>query len=587
MSAAINVDDWASDNNIDTPSRLVNNGTWWVKDYTQVFEDIFEKKPSHATLELSPGKFYGYSKTLAHGNGDSGRLTITSDTPSSHYGPRPIMVAIPDENGEFGDGMENISIPGNSSLGMPAFDEDSNGGRVPNLPKGVTAGIWSATGNVTISSVSFMTASEVRETKPHVYLWMVRYANRGNSEDSDPSVSSSSFHPNGALNRKKEKWATAIYHEGRGLRVKDSVFVNKKTSITQSFPERIYDATPQSGANQHWYGGNRKLEFVGNHVHRWKSTFARFTGDFATNKGAIISGNQMDIGGSLLSVDGKGMAGAVITSNVIGNSSGDFKDRAIIDVDAREFVGNVISGNSFFGVDDVTVTHTGVKDKVHRVDHAIRIKAEKSIANGITNNSFAYHNESAIELVSPNHGINISGNTATGNFTFLDSHNDSTGIVAYNTMQGSFIKGGRNLEKNGNIRYEIPKDPVTGNPIDVNNRYFVGIPRKYLSRYCTKIIGFDRDDIIEINETSYGISDSVVDFARNKRNLTKLANTDADFIYCEKNGKLFFNENESQPGFGDGGVIAKLFDKPKLGQSNFNFISMVDNLHLLPVQSIT
>ena len=159
-------------------------------------------------------------------------------------------------------------------------------------------------------------------------------------------------------------------------------------------------------------------------------------------------------------------------------------------------------------------------------------------------------------MVTPNQGINITGNTATGNFTFLDSHNDSTGIVAYNTMQGPFIKGGRNLEKNGNVRYEIPKDPVTGNPIDVNNRYFVGIPKKYLTKFSTKIIGFNPDNIIEINETSYGVSDSVVDFAKNKNKLIELANTEADFIYCKRNGKLFFNENQSQPGFGDGGVIA-------------------------------
>ena len=49
-----------------------------------------------------------------------------------------MMVAIPNANGKFGNGMENISIQGNS-LGMPAFDKDSNGGRVPKLPKGVTA----------------------------------------------------------------------------------------------------------------------------------------------------------------------------------------------------------------------------------------------------------------------------------------------------------------------------------------------------------------------------------------------------------------------------------------------------------------
>ena len=58
---------------------------------------------------------------------------------------------------------------------------------------------------MTISNVSFATASEVRETKPHVYLWMVRYANSGNSEDSDPAVVSSAFHQNAALNNKKGK----------------------------------------------------------------------------------------------------------------------------------------------------------------------------------------------------------------------------------------------------------------------------------------------------------------------------------------------------------------------------------------------
>ena len=70
------------------------------------------------------------------------------------------------------------------------------------------------------------------------------------------------------------------------------------------------------------------------------------------------------------------MSSAVITGNVVGNSSGDFEDRSIIDVDAREFVGNVISGNSFFGVDDVTDTSS--EGKPGRVDHAIRIKVLKS-----------------------------------------------------------------------------------------------------------------------------------------------------------------------------------------------------------------
>ena len=586
--SVVNVDQWVSDNNVSLPSRLVNGGTWWINDYTQVFEDIFEDHPGGLTLELTAGNHYGYSNTLAHGDGRDGRLIITSNRPSSHYGARPLLIAIPDENGGFGGGMENVSIAGNPTLGMPSFDKDSNGGRVPNLPEGVTAGIWSATGNISVNNIWFMTTEEVRETKPHVYLWMVRYANKGNSEDSDPSVSDSAFSPNGALNKKKKKWATAIYHEGRGLRVKDSIFANKKTAVTQSFPKDIYDATPQSGHNQHWSGGNRKLEFVGNHVHGWKSTFARFTGDYATNKGAIISGNQLDIGGTLLTVDGKGMTGAVISGNVVGNSAAGVEDRVIIDVDAREFSSNVINGNSFFGVDD-TVDRKGTGGP-GRVDHAIRIEAKKSIANGITNNSFGYHNDSAIELLTPTQGVNITGNTATGNFTFLKSHNKSTGIVAYNTMQGPFIEGGKNLQKNGNVRYEPATDPITGNIVDVNNRYFIGVPSKFKKKYATKIVGFDPGDTVEINETAFGSKEdffkSVIVFVKSKSMAKAMEQTYVEFIYCRKNGSLYFNENRSEPGFGDGGIIAKFYDKPKLKEENFNFISMVDNLQLLPVQSI-
>ena len=57
----INLDEWASDNNIDTPKRLVNS-VGGIHDYTQVFEDILENNPINVTIELTPGKKYGYSK---------------------------------------------------------------------------------------------------------------------------------------------------------------------------------------------------------------------------------------------------------------------------------------------------------------------------------------------------------------------------------------------------------------------------------------------------------------------------------------------------------------------------------------------
>ena len=70
------------------------------------------------------------------------------------------------------------------------------------------------------------------------------------------------------------------------------------------------------------------------------------------------------------------------------------------------------------------------------------------LANGITNNSFAYHNESAIGIGNTKSSNNITGNTATGTLTFLEFRiSIQFGIVAYNTTKGPFNNSGRNLEK--------------------------------------------------------------------------------------------------------------------------------------------
>ena len=54
--------------------------------------------------------------------------------------------------------------------------------------------------------------------------------------------------------------------------------------------------------------------------------------------------------------------------------------------------------------------------------------------------------------------------------------------------------------------------------------------------------------------------------------LKKLANKDFDFLYDQKNGSLYFNENGADKGFGDGGIIAILKGAPELTASNLDFI---------------
>ena len=81
-------------------------------------------------------------------------------------------------------------------------------------------------------------------------------------------------------------------------------------------------------------------------------------------------------------------------------------------------------------------------------------------------------------------------------------------------------------------------------------------------------------DTLEIDTDSFGI-DSSATFAsgKNKKKVKKkLAKQDFDFLYDEKKGGLYFNENGSDKGFGDGGIIAILKGAPDLTSGNLEFI---------------
>ena len=52
----------------------------------------------------------------------------------------------------------------------------------------------------------------------------------------------------------------------------------------------------------------------------------------------------------------------------------------------------------------------------------------------------------------------------------------------------------------------------------------------------------------------------------------QLAKLDIDFLYDQKKGGLYFNENGADKGFGNGGIIAILKGAPDLTASNLEFI---------------
>ena len=100
-------------------------------------------------------------------------------------------------------------------------------------------------------------------------------------------------------------------------------------------------------------------------------------------------------------------------------------------------------------------------------------------------------------------------------------------------------------------------------------------PSQFKKKYSDKITSFNPStDTLEIDTENFGI-DSSATFAagKNKKAVKKkLAKQDFDFLYDQKKGGLYFNENGSDKGFGDGGIIAILKGAPDLYADNLQFI---------------
>ena len=113
------------------------------------------------------------------------------------------------------------------------------------------------------------------------------------------------------------------------------------------------------------------------------------------------------------------------------------------------------------------------------------------------------------------------------------------------------------------------------NASDVHENTKIVRPKKFKAKYVDKITNFNPStDSIEIDTNSFAINSSAT-FAsgKNKKAVKKkLAKQDFDFLYDQKKGGLYFNENGSFKGFGEGGIIAILKGAPELTASNLEFI---------------
>ena len=110
------------------------------------------------------------------------------------------------------------------------------------------------------------------------------------------------------------------------------------------------------------------------------------------------------------------------------------------------------------------------------------------------------------------------------------------------------------------------KEAAGGKPISTPNNYKI--------KAIDKITNFNPStDTLDIDADSFGIDISATFAAgKNKRAVKKkLAKQDFDFLYDQKKGGLYFNENGSDKGFGDGGIIAILKGAPDLTINNLDF----------------
>lgn len=182
--------------------------------------------------------------------------------------------------------------------------------------------------------------------------------------------------------------------------------------------------------------------------------------------------------------------------------------------------------------------------------------------NGYTNTS----NGNQVAVLST---IDYSTNTVIYNYT-LTSYS-----TEHNTSSNQYSMNGGTATSNSSLSAGSPDD-VTGAPGNASlqrngfhlrfnsGAYF----RSQGARRIDRIMGFNgaNGDKLELSRRVFkGIGELEFESISNRRQLKRASKSDADIIYQESNGRLFFNANGDTKGFGDqGGMFAILESTPFL-----------------------
>ena len=149
------------------------------------------------------------------------------------------------------------------------------------------------------------------------------------------------------------------------------------------------------------------------------------------------------------------------------------------------------------------------------------------------------------------------------------------------------ITEGKHAEyfKNGWHENAFDEDLITGNnkTIKIKSKtldpkeYIIKSVKNYNKKSLIKVDNFNaKIDLIKIDTASFDIDDIInpatAAQGKGRKEINKLAKTSHDFLYDQKKGGIYFNENGSDNGFGDGGMIAIIKGAPGLTAKNVEFI---------------
>ena len=83
----------------------------------------------------------------------------------------------------------------------------------------------------------------------------------------------------------------------------------------------------------------------------------------------------------------------------------------------------------------------------------------------------------------------------------------------------------------------------------------------------------DEGDSIVVKQDTFNIYSKIkIKSVNGKSKAKQAAKSKNNFIYDNKNGLLYFNEDGREKGWGDGGLLAKLQGKPDLGADDFTIV---------------